>query len=124
MLSLGNYGTGVAGGVAARGLPVLAHRCPEFKWEQLLRLDCPRPPPTRGRPWPPAAGWGAGGARGSDFSEAHSFRLFPFTPPLGVVEAQLTFGDLLSPNGHGFLSLSLSLCHRSEPPLSVPSDHW
>jgi len=38
---LGNYGTSLAGGFAVQGLQVPAHRCPELKWEQRLRLDGP-----------------------------------------------------------------------------------
>ncbi|XP_049555857.1 peptidyl-prolyl cis-trans isomerase FKBP1A isoform X2 [Orcinus orca] len=35
----GNYSANLAGGFTVQGLQVLARRCPELKWEQLLRLD-------------------------------------------------------------------------------------
>lgn len=39
VLSLGNYSANLAGGFTVQGLQVLARRCPELKWEQLLSLD-------------------------------------------------------------------------------------
>lgn len=76
MLSLGNYGTNLAGGFTVAGLQALALRYLELKWKQLLRLDLlpalPAPSPNRESTLPSTVRLGVVGNK-QDFSKSHFF---------------------------------------------------